>query len=125
MASPYSPSFVERQKDRLLEEKARLEQDLAKVATYDKDEGTYMPRFEEVNPGESEDNEEAADEAVSYEDNAAQTQDLVRSLDEVNLALKKIEGGTYGTCEDSGEWISEERLRAYPAARTSIDTDNK
>lgn len=33
-------------------------------------------------------------------------------------ALKKIENGTYGVCEISGEAIEEDRLAANPAART-------
>ena len=33
-------------------------------------------------------------------------------------ALKKIEAGTYGICEVSGQPIEEDRLEANPAART-------
>jgi RNA polymerase-binding transcription factor DksA len=38
----------------------------------------------------------------------------------VELALGKIESGTYGICEVSGETIEPERLLANPAARTNI-----
>lgn len=38
----------------------------------------------------------------------------------INLALKKIENGTYGKCEDCGEAISQERLRARPTAQLCI-----
>ncbi|MCJ7765667.1 MAG: TraR/DksA C4-type zinc finger protein [Thiovulaceae bacterium] len=38
-------------------------------------------------------------------------------LDEVNLALEKIKKGIYGICEESGDKISVERLRAEPYAR--------
>lgn len=44
--------------------------------------------------------------------------ELEERLLNVNRALKKIEDGTYGTCEISGEPIEEDRLRANPAART-------
>ena len=33
--------------------------------------------------------------------------------------LKKIEAGTFGVCEISGEPIEEDRLDANPAARTN------
>jgi RNA polymerase-binding transcription factor DksA len=38
----------------------------------------------------------------------------------IKSALDKIEAGTYGVCEISGEPIEEERLNANPAARTSL-----
>ena len=38
----------------------------------------------------------------------------------IKRALKKIEEGTYGVCEISGENIETERLDANPAARTCI-----
>jgi Tfp pilus assembly PilM family ATPase len=39
-------------------------------------------------------------------------------LQEVMTALTKIEEGTYGTCEVSGDEIETDRLEANPAART-------
>lgn len=38
------------------------------------------------------------------------------SLDRIDLALRKLEEGTYGICEDCGTEISEERLRLIPFA---------
>tara|TARA_B100001989_G_C24513065_1_gene451524 strand:- start:303 stop:674 length:372 start_codon:yes stop_codon:yes gene_type:complete len=40
-------------------------------------------------------------------------------------ALDKIDSGTYGVCEISGEVIEEERLAANPAARTNIANRDK
>ena len=42
------------------------------------------------------------------------------SLRDVNLALGKLEAGTYGKCEECGEEIAEARLEAMPAARYCI-----
>lgn len=123
MDGPYTQDFIDSQKQKLLEEKTRLEADLREVAAYNEDEGKYIPKFEEISPGETEDNEEAADEVTTYEENTVRTQDLVRSLDEVTAALRKIAEGTYGICEETGQWISEERLKAYPAATTRIDRE--
>ena len=41
-------------------------------------------------------------------------------LDEIDHALEKIEAGTYGVCEGSGELIPEGRLEAMPTARYTI-----
>ena len=41
-------------------------------------------------------------------------------LDEIDHALEKIEDGTYGSCEVSGELIPEGRLKAIPTARYTI-----
>ena len=46
---------------------------------------------------------------------------LHETLTEVEDALGKIENGTYGTCEQCGNEITDARLEAKPAARTCID----
>ena len=38
------------------------------------------------------------------------------TIDQINLALAKIDDGTYGLCEDCGDHISFERLEALPFA---------
>jgi DnaK suppressor protein len=42
-------------------------------------------------------------------------------LKEIDVALAKIEAGTYGICETCGKPIAEERLAAIPYARQCID----
>ncbi len=39
---------------------------------------------------------------------------------EINEALKRIDAGTYGICEMSGDLISEERLEALPFTRFTV-----
>lgn len=48
-------------------------------------------------------------------------EDIQGRLDDVALALDKLDSGTYGTCETCGEPISDERLEAVPAARYCIE----
>ena len=43
-----------------------------------------------------------------------------RELAEIDHALAKIEDGTYGICEVSGELIAEMRLEAIPTARYTM-----
>ncbi|MES2599039.1 MAG: TraR/DksA C4-type zinc finger protein [Verrucomicrobiota bacterium] len=44
---------------------------------------------------------------------------------EINEALKRIEQGTYGICEMSGDLISEERLEALPFTRFTVISQAK
>jgi len=46
-------------------------------------------------------------------------------LDEVIHALSKIENGTYGICEDNGDTIPLERLRAEPHTRYCLKDAKK
>ena len=59
--------------------------------------------------------------AAEQGENQALAAQLRSELEEVELALKKLDGGTYGRCETCGEPISPARLEAMPAARFCID----
>ncbi len=65
------------------------------------------------------DENEVADSMEEFGTNKAILDQLETRLWEVNSALKKIEDGTYGICEVSGEPIELDRLEANPAARTN------
>jgi len=47
-------------------------------------------------------------------------QDSDAELCDINLALEKIEGGTYGLCENCSGEIPRKRLKALPFARLCI-----
>src|SRR5262245_3984743 len=49
-------------------------------------------------------------------------EELETELAELEAALRRIDDGTYGTDEVTGEPIAPERLDALPAARTNVDT---
>lgn len=61
---------------------------------------------------------EAADKIEEFETNRDITEKLEIRWKEIKHALEKIDRGTYGTCEVSGEEIEKDRLEANPAART-------
>lgn len=46
---------------------------------------------------------------------------LRKQLVEIEMALGRIENGTYGVCEETEELIEEERLLAIPWTRLSIE----
>lgn len=103
-------------KQKLIEEKNRIEMELRKIASQDSD-GDYKAEFEDYGR-ERDDN---ASEVENYTVNLGVTESLETELDKIKLALKKIENGTYGKCEKCNKDITEKRLEAYPAAQNCVD----
>lgn len=104
-------------KQRLLEEKATLEAELATVGR----RNPSNPSDWEAAPseiGQEADPNDQADLMENYSENNAILTDLEARLTDVTEALARIDAGTYGTCSVSGESIEEDRLNADPAANT-------
>ncbi len=101
-------------KERLLEEKTKLDSNLNKIAIKT-DEG-YKARIEDL--GREEDDN--AEEMEEKEANQGLIKVLSKNLDDVLKALEKMEDGTYGHCENCDEEIPIERLQAYPAATSCV-----
>lgn len=101
---------IEALKEKLVSERARI------MALYDQD----------VRAGKQS-AQEGTDDLVDRA-NSAYNRELMFSLSntereqlfEIDDALKRIENGTYGFCEYSGEPIKIERLKALPWARYSV-----
>ncbi len=110
---------IEHLKQKLEEEKRLLETELSSVGQKNPD----VPGDWEATPGGDatlQDTDENI-KADNYEELAERSgvgAELEERLLNVNRALKKIEDGTFGICEISGEPIEEDRLAANPAART-------
>lgn len=107
---------IEEFKTRLAEMKAELESSIARL----KEENDAVTT--------SDDGVDLEDEASLETESRTETALLIQQqheLDEVNHALVKIENGTYGVCEASGDIISLERLRAMPHTRYCIDDQKK
>lgn len=109
-------STIEELKQKLLEEKKRLEDELGKLAKKENGDD-YEAKFEDL--GRSE--EDNAEEVENYTTNLSITDTLEKNLKDVNDALERVEKGTYGICDTCKEKeIRVERLKAYPAARSCI-----
>jgi len=48
-----------------------------------------------------------------------------KKLSEIDLALERIEDGSYGECEDCGEPVAEKRLEILPFTRVCVDCQSK
>ena len=73
---------------------------------------------------ESQNHPDLADRASSESDRALElrTRDRQRKLiSKIDAALKRIEDGTYGFCEETGEPIGIARLDARPIATLSLE----
>ena len=107
--------------------KALLEEELLKL----QGELTTVGRINPENPADWQakpaqmdtlvaDENELADTLEAFEENSAILEQLEIQINDVKRALKKIDAGTYGICEITGEQIEEARLDANPAARTCL-----
>jgi RNA polymerase-binding protein DksA len=107
--SPYSSDFLEKVKTLLLQEKAKLEKEVAKFSKNkingDENAETAFPDY-----GDKED--ENAAEVADYVVNLSMEENLERSLRDTNQSLKRLEKGEYGICKYCHKPIEEKRLLA-------------
>lgn len=115
------PSAIEEFRTLLSAERDRLRGELAAFATPDpKMRGDWDTRFptgpERAASASHSAQDEQADLREEFETELAQEHVLELRLQEVTRALDRIGQGTFGRCLECGLDISEERLRANPAA---------
>ena len=68
------------------------------------------------------------DQASSYTDKNVEMKAInrqIKLISKIDQALKKIQDGTYGFCEETGEPIGIKRLMARPVAALSIAAQEK
>ena len=107
-------------KERLLAEERLVEEELGTVGRRSK----TTPGDWEATPGELDSTatepDEIADKIEDFETNTAIVKELEIRLGDIKATLQKIDTGSYGICEMSGEPIEEDRLMANPAARVCM-----
>lgn len=110
---PHSPQFIAEMQQKLETERDMLTKELNTVAH--QQAGDFSADYPDYGRNEEDNATEMADFVAA----AATTEATEARLKEVTQALERIEQGTYGATNE-GELISEERLRANPAATTII-----
>lgn len=110
----HSAAFIEQMRQKLQQEKTELNQRLGHIA-HKSEEAGFEADFPDYGRNEEENANEVAD-AVAL---SATTEAMESRLKEVEEALERIEKGAYGIAS-SGELIPEGRLRANPAATTTV-----
>lgn len=106
-----TPEFIAERKADLIKKKAEIEEQLKTFATK-KEDGEWETNFPQMNESE----EDKVDEVEEYENMLPVELVLRADLEDVDIALDKIEKGIYGKCENCGCDcdIPEERLIALP-----------
>ncbi len=107
-------------RDILLEKKQNLEHELESLGRKRDENGDWIAVPEE-HDGLQADDLDNANLTEAYEENLAIFSVVEERYNQINKALTALEEGRYGVCEVGGCSISEERLRANPAATTCIE----
>lgn len=108
-----TPEQLEQFKKSLVEEKDRIEKELAEIGQKNpKIEGSFDIRFPQY--GQSKD--ENAQEVTEFEKNKAIEVNLEKKLEEINETLEKMGEDKYGLCQNCSSKIEEPRLKAIPTA---------
>jgi len=103
----------------LLEERQRVERAIANLR--DDHPGTIDDEVEEITGASDNHLAETATATLDREIDFTLEENSNQVLTDIDAALKRIEGGTYGTCTKCGREIAAERLEAYPWASLCID----
>ena len=98
---------------------AELETELKAIGIHNPKNPSDWIAVPEGTGGNEADLNDAADKAEEWGERRSTVAVLETRYNNLVRALKKIEEGTYGVCEISGEEIEPERLDANPAARTN------
>ena len=107
--------FVEQQRQRLLELKAELEQMRDGMSDDQRDRGEDEGDYTEHDSGDG------SQQIFTREMDATMGGRFERRLEDVNRALEKVEEGSYGVCEDTGDPIPKGRLEAMPEAIRTVE----
>jgi DnaK suppressor protein len=120
MASNYlDQEFIAQQKQRLQDLKAELER------VRDGLEEDQRFRAEEEEDFTQHDSGDMSQSLFTREVDATVEQQVERRLENVERALQKIDEGTYGLSDDSGDPIPKGRLEAVPEAVRTVDEQER
>jgi DnaK suppressor protein len=111
--------FVEKQRERLEELRAEL---TGLVRGLEEDQRSQAEDEEDFTEHDSGDMSQSL---FDREMDATLEQTIENRLQYVERALQKIEEGTYGTCDDTGEPIPRGRLEAMPEAIYTVETQQR
>ena len=107
----------------LLEERARVEAAITSLRA--SHPGSLDDEVEEISAGTDNHVGDTATATLGREIDYTLGENSEHVLSEINVALKRIEDGTYGTCAACGNEIAPARLEAYPWASLCIDDARK
>jgi DnaK suppressor protein len=110
--------FIAKQRERLEEIRSEL---LRIRRGMSEDERERSEEYQDTQP----DAEDESQYMFTREMDATIGERAERRLEDVERALRKIEDGTYGICEDTGEPIPKGRLEAAPEATRTVEAQRR
>jgi DnaK suppressor protein len=110
--------FVERQRQRILERKAELEQMRQEAQEVGRERSQEQQDYQP-------DSGDQSQYIFERELDATLGKQFDRELQDVNRALEKIEEGTYGLSDGSGDPIPRGRLEAIPEAIYTVEEQQR
>lgn len=105
-------------RDLLLTERARLEEEREQIRSRS---GSVDGALPEEGEGGDEDTADLASAMMDKEMDLSVEDEIEDLLGQVAHALRKLEDGTYGICDMSGERISKGRLELIPWAALTVE----
>jgi DnaK suppressor protein len=111
--------FVEKQSERLEELRAELARMVEGL------EEDQQDRAESEGDMTENDSGDMSQSLFTREMDATVEQTMEKRLESVDRALQKIEEGTYGICDDTGEPIPRGRLEAMPEAIYTVEAQQR
>ena len=111
--------FVEKQRERLEELRAELTRMVEGL------EEDQQDRAESEGDMTENDSGDMSQSLFTREMDATVEQTMEKRLESVARALQKIEEGTYGICDDTGEPIPRGRLEAMPEAIYTVEAQQR
>lgn len=112
-------------KTKLEEEKKLLEDELGSLGQVDKTGDWEAIPEEEIKSQEVQDDGDMAERSEDYQERSIKLNSLETRLANINKALEKIHGDSFGLCANCGKEIEEDRLEVNPAALTCKECMNK
>jgi len=111
--------FVEKQRQRLHELRAELSRMVEGLEEDQQDRAVSEGDMTENDSGDM------SQSLFTREMDATVEQTMEKRLESVDRALQKIEEGTYGICDDTGEPIPRGRLEAMPEAIYTVEAQQR
>ncbi len=116
-ATTFNADFLSTIKQSLLEEREKIERELASFTTKNVNQaGDFNASYPEYGDGE----DENVQEIEQFTVNKPLEMSLENTLRDVNKALKRLDEGTYGVCKYCDKPIDEKRLLARPTSSACV-----
>ncbi len=116
-ATTFNPSFLDNIKQSLLDEREKIERELASFTTKNPNaSGDFNASYPEY----GDDEDENVQEIEQFTVNKPLEMSLENTLRDVNKALKRLDEGTYGICKYCDKPIDEKRLMARPTSSACV-----